>query len=1046
MKVWVRMLTNHPLVNILFTVVMIMGTLSYCSMPREQDPDINFNWVNINTILPGATSENVEELVTSPLEDAIRTIPDIRFVSSTTREGVSNILVRFRDISTRVFDKRVNDLRREIQNKANSELPEEAEDPVVREITVATGFPTAIVVVTGQADDERLRQQARAIRLDLERMSGVDEVLAFGLHKPEIHVRFDPQALAARGITALDVADNLRQAFQDVSAGTTEVGREKWSILVDGATADVATLADFRVSNVSDPYNTVRLGDIATVERAREEPASLVSFNDSPSVSLSVNRLGFTNTLELVGRINDYIAEKQETLADTGIQVFLADDQTVQTRNAIGVMQRNAVLGLLLVLLVCWLFLGLGIASMVTLGIAFSIAGAFWMLQITGNSLNTAVLLGIVIVLGMLVDDAVVVVEAIYYRLHRGAGSVKAALGGLGEVAAPVASAVATTMAAFLPLMLLPGIIGKFMFVIPFVVTVGLLVSLVEAFWILPSHVIGITDLTKKTPDHQHWRSRWTHAIRIRYTKMLCWVMRRPWELLVGAFLALIMAIGSVAMGWIKADFFTFDPVRLFYINVDMPADSPIEATLAQTVRVEQKAREFIEQSEIRAVTSLAGIKFTEVEPLYGDQYGQIQVSLNPATKESVGIPATIAAMRNALEAIPGAGEISFMEITGGPPSGKPISVKVRTDFFDELRAATDAVKDLVKDIPGTYNVVDNDVAGNPELAVVFDHAAIGQAGLTAGNIARLMRLHTDGEIVAFLRDGGEKVELRVRANPRAQSRIEDLLADPLVLPDGSTSTLGSLVIPTKGSSRALIRHYDFRRSITVEADLEDDVNDTVSANAEIERRWQDIQSQFPNTNLDFSGELDDIQESLDAMGGLFILGLGLMYLILATQFRSYFQPFLILTTVPMAFTGVALGLLVTRNPLSLYTLYGIIALTGIAVNSAIVLIDAANSRIEAGMRPLHATVYAARRRVVPILMTTTTTIAGLFSLALGLGGKSFLWGPVASSIVAGLAVATPLTLFIVPVLYRLFMRGHYKPVSEADQGTLTPATDSSVQ
>ena len=182
---------------------------------------------------------------------------------------------------------------------------------------------------------------------------------------------------------------------------------------------------------------------------------------------------------------------------------------------------------------------------------------------------------------------------------------------------------------------------------------------------------------------------------------------------------------------------------------------------------------------------------------------------------------------------------------------------------------------------------------------------------------------------------------------------------------------------------------------------------------------------QFPNTDIDLSGELDDIQESLDAMLGLFVFGLGLIYLIIATQFRSYFQPFLILATVPMAFTGVVFGLWITGNPLSLYTLYGVIALTGIAVNSAIVLIDAANARIKAGMRPLHATVYAARRRVIPILMTTTTTIAGLFSLAVGLGGKSLVWGPVASSIVAGLGVASLLTLFMIPTLYRVFQRGH---------------------
>ena len=1026
MKFLEKLLTNHPLVNILFAIVLIMGALAYLQMPREQDPDINFNWVNINTVLPGASTENVEELVTGPLEDAIRTVPDIRFVSSTSRESVSNIVVRFRDLATREFDKRVNDLRREIQNKANAELPDDAEDPTIIEISTSSGFPTAIVVVTGQADDEQLRRQARAIRLDLERMNGVNSVIASGLHKPEINVMFDPQALASRGLSAIDVADSLSLAFRDVSAGTTQVGRQKWGVQIDGATADMQTLAEFRVNSSSNPNNSARLGDIARVERSREEASSLVSFRGQPAISLSVTKQEVTNTLELIDRINAYIEDKSTILEGSGIGIHLADDQTVQTRSALGVMQRNAVLGLTLVLMVCWLFLGFRLALMVTLGIAFSIAGTFWVLRATGNTLNTPVLLGIVIVLGMLVDDAVVVVEAVYYRLHRGTDRLLAAMAGLKEVAMPVGSAVTTTMAAFLPLMLLPGIIGKWLFIIPFVVTMGLLVSLVEAFWILPAHVIGIAKQPKQF-DLTHWRSRWTHGIRITYVKALCWAIRRPKRILIGLGAGFVMAAFAILgpWNWVKIDFFSADPIRVFYINVDMPSDSTIEETLRQTVIVEKRARDFLEPGEARAVTSLAGIKFTEVEPLYGDQYGQIQVSLNPATSGSRAVGDVIDSVREGLSNFPGSAKLSYLGLSGGPPAGKPISVKVRADDFDELRGASDAILDIVSEIPGAYDIVDNDIAGNPELKVGFQHATITQFGLSAGAVSRLTRLHTDGELVAFMRDLGEKVELRVRAEPRNLDLIDDVLGDPIALPSGTSTRLGELVTAEKGISRALIRRYNFVRSITVEAEINDEIINTVEANDLIVKGWDEIRSGFPNASIDLSGELDDIQESLDSMLSLFVMGIGLMYLILATQFRSYFQPFLILVTVPMAFTGVVVGLIITQNPLSLFTMYGIIALTGIAVNGAIVLIDAANKRIESGMRPLHATVYAARRRVIPIIMTTSTTIAGLFSLAVGLGGKSLLWGPIASSMVAGLMVATPLTLFVIPLLYRLFMRGH---------------------
>jgi multidrug efflux pump subunit AcrB len=285
------------------------------------------------------------------------------------------------------------------------------------------------------------------------------------------------------------------------------------------------------------------------------------------------------------------------------------------------------------------------------------------------------------------------------------------------------------------------------------------------------------------------------------------------------------------------------------------------------------------------------------------------------------------------------------------------------------------------------------------------------------------VRLAVDGEIVASMRDRGEKLEVRVRARPATGADIVRLLDTPLALPGGGSTTLGALTRYETQAGKGIIKHYNLRRAIAVEADLDREANDAVAANAEIKREWEKVRARFPNTDLDFSGELDDIQESLDAMKVLFLFGLGLIYLILAAQFRSYWQPLMILVTVPLAFTGVVYGLLVSLNPLSLYTLYGVIALTGIAVNSAIVLIAAANDRLQLGMSVLHAAVYAARRRVVPIIITSVTTIGGLFSLAVGLGGKSLIWGPMAASIVWGLGFATVLTLFVVPLLYWVFMR-----------------------
>ena len=1018
-----RLIRNHPFANITFAVVILCGLAGYLLMPREQDPEINFNWVDITTILPGAAAEDVEKRVTVPLEEAIKNVQDIRFVLSTSRENISNILVRFREIDARTFDKRINDLNREIQNKAEAELPDEVKDPRVTEITTSNGFPTAMVLLTGRADDEVLRSVAYQVKLDIERVAGVDRVFALGQHDPELLVEFAPHALVARGANGSDVADAVSGAFRDTFAGRRKTEGDEWLVRVIGQEADPSVLARIAVSPLGNAREQFPLDAVATVERARAKPSQLVLHDGRPAVLFSVTKKSHTNTIELVEKLNAYIAEKNPVLATTGLALMLADDQTVMTQTAIRIMESNAGIGLALVLAICWVFLGTRISILVAIGIPFSLAGTFAILYATGSTLNVSVLLGVVIALGMLVDDAVVVVEAIYYRLQRGEEVVAAAIEAMREVFAPVTSSVATTLAAFLPLMLLPGIVGKFMFVIPFVVTLALVISLVEAYWMIPTHVAALRPDFSHPNRIQRWRARLTHDVRVKYALALIYVMRRPRRFAAIAVLAVAAAGAAVATGVVRVQFFAFDPLRVFYVNVDMPAGAPIEATLERLQGIEPVVRKHLDPANVRAITSAAGVKFTDTEAFFGDAYGQVIVSLQPRGEDRREAPEIVDAMRKDILAVPGPGKVTFTVLSGGPPSTKPIRVRVRNDDYAELRAASDEVKRIVAAVPGTKDVTDDDLPGRPQLVLKLDREAIRAAGLTAAQVARLVRLAVDGEISAVMRDAGEKVEVRVRARRETAADVAAILEMPVALPGGGTTTLGRLVTEETRTGKGAIRHYNLRRSIAVEADLDRAVIDTVAANRAIEEGWEKVRTRYPSTSLDFSGELDDIQESLDAMKFLFLLGVGLIFLILAAQFRSYWQPLMILVTVPLAFTGVVFGLLLAGNPLSLYTLYGVIALTGIAVNSAIVLIDAANRRLAAGMSVLHAVVYAARRRVIPILMTSTTTIAGLLSLAIGLGGKSLLWGPVASAIVWGLAVSTLLTLFVVPLVYWTFTR-----------------------
>jgi multidrug efflux pump subunit AcrB len=1028
MRFYQALIRNHPLANITFIVVLLMGVLAYLGMPREQDPEINFNWLVVTAVLPGAGAEDVEKKVTQPLEEAVAKIGDIRFISSISRESVSTLLVRFRDIPAPLFDKRVTDLRREVQAATNRDLPAEVDDPLVQEITTNNGFPSAMLVLQGPADDETLRAAARRIKVDLERMNGVDNVFATGLADPELRVTFDPQAVAARGLTAADVADSVARWFQDTPAGRARVGDEEWLLRVFGQEVTPAHLARLTVFPAVNPATQLPLEDVAQLSRARAKPATLVSSQDRPGVLMAVTKKSRVNTLQLLQRVNDYIAAQQGGLHSKGLRLSLLDDQTVPTRQSIDIMQNNALTGLALVFLITWLFLGSRLAGLVSLGIPFSLAGTFWLLDSLGYTLNITVLLGVIIALGMLVDDAVVILEDIYYRMTRGANALAAATAALSSVGLPVLASVLTTIAAFLPLILLPGIVGKFMMVVPLVVTLALFISLIEAFWMLPAHVLVLKpDFARPSRLHA-WRTRFTHGLRVKYTRLLLFSLRHAWASLLLLVAAFSLALYAVAGGWIKQQFFAIDPLRIFYVSLDMPPGTAIDVTLARTQQLERAVTARLQDGELRAAASYAGLKFTEMEPFYGDSYGQVAVSLLPRENafgqaEMRGTDAIVEAMRGEVEKLNLGGKISFFILSGGPPAEKPIKLRLRGDDYAQLRLAADAIKAVVLKLPGSRDVIDDDLPGRMEYVLRVDATAVRAAGLDPALVARLVRLHTEGDIVALARDDSERIEVRVRGPERRFDDIRAALDDAVALPNGGSTTLANLVTAEARTAKGVIKRYDLRRAITVEADLDKTRIDTVAANAQVKAAWDTLAARYPGVSVDYSGELDDIQESLDAMLGLFLLGLGLIYLILAAQFRSYWQPLMILATVPMAFTGVAFGLMISSNPLSLYSLYGVIALTGIAVNSAIVLIDAANERRRTGMGVLHSAVYAARRRVVPILITTSTTIGGLLSLAIGLGGKSLIWGPVASAIVWGLTVSTGLTLFVVPLLYRVFMR-----------------------
>ncbi|WP_460035118.1 efflux RND transporter permease subunit [Methylothermus subterraneus] len=1013
-----KLVDNAPLSNLCFLIVLAVGLWVYLELPRARDPEINFNWVNIWTAYPGATAEDVEREVTSPLEDALRTIPDIRYVVSSSREGRSSILVRFARIDARTFDKRINDVRREILNRAASELPEEARTPNIVEITSSNGFPTAMLALYGPVGGEVLRAQTFALKRALERVEGVDRVLTIGFQEPEIHVEFDPFALAAQGLAPTQLADQIGAWYRDVVAGRFLAAGREFLARFQGRSEEPQEIAELPLALAS---RTVPLKELAKVRLTTERPESLARYRGQPAVLLSITKKANANTLDLVARLERFAAERNPILQTLGLKLALVDDQTDETRRALKIMESNALLGFGLVLGLVGIFLGWRLGLLVALGLPFALAGAFIGVALGGSTLNLSVLLGVVIALGMLVDDAVVIVEAVYDKLVQGLPPRQAVFRGVQEVGAPVLASVLTTVAAFLPLMLLPGVLGEFLKIVPMVVTVALGVSLIEAFWMLPSHILAMSSAFDAQP--RSWRERMARRLRRIYGKLLVRSFRRPgWT---AGWLALLLAAAGalLALGRIPVQFFAFDTMRLFYLHVDLPVGTPLAQTLETVEEARRRVEAIIPESALRAATAVAGIKFTQVEPLYGEHLGQVIVSLWPRAENEPTTEEWVDRLRPKLEELAKQAKISFLIVQGGPPAERPINVKVKSEDLLQLDAAVTQVRQILAAIPGVRDISDDRSPGRPTLTFRLDREALARSGVDAREVWRTVRLLGEGEWIGATRRGGEALDLILRASPKAFADPYDWLRLKVVSRDGRGIPLGALVHAELSPQEGYIRHYQFVRAVTVEADIDRARINPEQANAKLLAAWQQVAARYPNVELDLTGELDDIRESLSALRRIFLLGVALIYLILAAQFRSYFQPLLVLTALPLAIAGVLLGLVVSGLPLSLYTLYGVVALTGIAVNSAIVLVAAANDRIALGMSPLHAAIYAARRRLIPILITSGTTIAGLLSLALGVGGQSLLWGPVASSIVWGLGFSTLLTLWVMPLLLRLSLR-----------------------
>lgn len=1012
---------SHRLADLILALVLLLGAWAYHAMPRAQYPEVDLNWVAVAVVWPGATAQDVEREIALPLEAAARRVSDVRFVAATSRDHVATLLVRFNDLDHARFERRLAALDREIR-QASADFPKESRSPQIIELTSSNFFPTAMVVVSaGDANsvqDGRVCELAEATRGKLEKLPGVGRIWSYGMRSRELTVSFDPAALEQRGISLEALTRAVAEQTRSLPAGMADISGRRYAMRVEGLNANPDFLAELPIAGPDG--RMVEIGELARVSTGIAPARELVRLDGKPAVLLSVIKRENVNTLALTDAIHALVNETNKSF---GAPILtLLDDQSATTREAIGVMEANALFGLVVVLLVTWFFLGHRLALLTSIGVPFALAGMFLALHLMGHTLNVSLLLGVAIVLGIPLDDAVVVAEAIRLRLAAGMERTAAVSAALKEVARPVTASIFATCLAFAPLLFLPGLMGRFMFVTPLAVMLTLVCSLMASLWILPRHAVAWGG----DASDGGWRDAFARHLRRYYAKSLFWTLRRPAPVLIVFASVFLLAGAALSMEWVKPRWFASDPLRVFNVNLQMPPASNLETTLAATRELELAAKAIARPGELNATLAMAGLQFTPSELVIGEQMGQVTISLAPESSSGRSVAEYVAALRPALKPVAGktgAESISVQVLSADLPMLSSLSLRLTGATLDRLAEAARDLRMALVEIPGFSDMNDDAGFSQPRLVLQVDTPALARAGLDPFKLAALIRLHFEGVAVGKINDGDNTLDVVVRGEAMSQSEVQRWLAKPWRLPDGRTINPGELFTVSMESTPGELRRVNGERAITLHAGFDQDRITARQAVAEVDAAWARIASRHAGVSLAQGGELDDVKASLHDLLAFMVFGLVLMYALLAVQFGRLVLPLVILATAPMALAGVALGLLISGQPITLYTLYGCVALTGVAVNASIVLVSAGEDRLARGQPPFAAAFYAGRRRLVPIIITTLTVIGGLVSLAFGWGGNSLLWGPLAASIIWGLTVATPLTLFVTPLMHGWLMR-----------------------
>ena len=1038
-----KMSVNNPvLANMLMILIIIFGLYAWITLPRELTPEISLQTATVTTLYQGASPESMEKLVTAPIEEAIEeNVNKINWMLSTSSEGRSIISVNFEEMNDRDFDKEMENLRTAVEGV--NDLPEEIfDDPKVLELDVASGFPMITIVVGGSISESQMRDIAENLKDEILEIKDIASVQLAGLREREIWIEVDPDRLKAYNLPISAVTMALQVGNLNLPAGTMEIGTTEFMVRTMGEFPHPDYIGDTIIS-VQPSGTPLRLRDIATISDTYEEARTLSRINGGSSISLSVQKKREGNTISLVAKLRDLVEKRQSDLPE-GAVLTPVNDYSVILKERLGILETNAIFGLVLVIFMLFLFIGWRNALFAALGIPVAFMATFWFMSIAGYTLSGVALFGLILVVGIVVDDAIVVIENTYRHIERGESPKDAAIKGAEEVGWPVLAASLTTIGAFGPLMFMSGVSGQFMRIVPIMAIIVLVASLFEVFVILPAHVSewsrARTQTGRSRLENLRTRSRGAFSlaiiftgfftwfltvfdlIRNRYVRILKITIRRRYVFVSSVFVVgLIVCVGAFML--LEKELFPGEDFPQFYVKAEMPPSYGLQETSAVIAQLEDAAKT-LPEDEIAAIVSNIGIQTPTSGLLkgisYGSNLGELIIELVPKQQRTRNTDQIIASLRKETTNISGIEKLNFVKLEGGPPQGEDVEVKVKGKHFDQLVEIADRLKVTLSEIDGVEDIRDDFRVGKSELRIYLKPEKAAIFGMSTFQVAQTVRTAIEGAKATTYREADEAIDVIVKYSENRLQTIQELNDLLITTPTGTIIPLKDVAIISEEKGYSDISRFEGERAISVYASVDRTKTTPFVVNQLLMESFADIESLYPGYRLDFRGVFDEIRESFGELWKLFLVGVLVIYMILGAQFKSFSQPIVILFAVPFGMIGAMIGLLFSNATLSMVAMFGIVALAGIVVNDSIVLIDFINKYRERGFNRWYAILKGGSIRLRPIVLTSLTTIFGLIPMSLGLGGKSPIWTPMANTIIFGLAFATLMTLFVMPSLYAI--------------------------